>query len=117
MVIEDERSINEAYQTVLKSAGYDVQAAYNGQEALDMAAKKEPDLILLDLRMPQMDGLEFLRQYDLKKRPNVKVIIFSNYDIEDEIKDAYGLGAQRYVLKAWTSPRELENLVANTLRD
>ena len=116
MVVEDERTLNEAYQIILRTAGYAVVPAYNGQEALDISAKSEPTLILLDLRMPHMDGLEFLRQFNLKeKHPKVKVIVFSNYDMQKEIDEAYSMGADRYILKAWASPKELLQVVQDTL--
>jgi CheY-like chemotaxis protein len=100
LIVEDEADINEAYQIVLKSAGYDVISAANGEEALKITKKIEPNLILLDLRMPQKDGIEFLREFDAQKHPAVKVIIFSNYDMQEEIQKAYDLCAQGYVLKA-----------------
>jgi CheY-like chemotaxis protein len=116
LVVEDERSLNEAYQIILRTAGYDVAVAFDGQEALEVAAKKEPALILLDLRMPRMDGIEFLRNYRLREEhPNVKVIVFSNYDMQKEIDEAYRLGAERYILKAWASPKELLRVVEDTL--
>jgi two-component system response regulator (stage 0 sporulation protein F) len=116
LIVEDEESLNEAYQIILRKAGYKVQVAFDGQEALKLAAMEEPSLILLDLRMPRMDGIEFLRQFDLKrKHPGVKVIIFSNYDMQKEIDEAYSLGADRYFMKALASPRELLQVVDNTL--
>lgn len=117
LIVEDEAGINEVYQIVLKGAGYSVRAAFNGQEALNLLNTIEPNVILLDLRMPKVDGLEFLRQYDLKKHPKVKVVILSNYDAENEIKEAHRLGASRYVLKAWSSPNELELLVKKVLQE
>lgn len=117
LVVEDEIGINEVYQLVLTGAGYDVKAAFNGQEALDIAEAEEPNLILLDLRMPKVDGLEFLRKFDLKKHPKVNVVVLSNYDAEKDIKEAHKLGASRYVLKAWSSPKELELLVKKVLQE
>ncbi|HSW99774.1 MAG TPA: response regulator [Patescibacteria group bacterium] len=116
MVVEDEHTLSEAYQIILRTAGYTVTVAFDGEEALRVAAETEPTLVLLDLRMPHMDGIEFLRQYNLQeKHPQVKVIVFSNYDMQKEIDEAYRLGATRYILKAWASPKELLQLVANTL--
>lgn len=117
LIVEDERTLNEAYQTILRTAGYEVTTAYNGEEALRAAAEREPDLILLDLRMPHMDGLGFLRAYNLRQaHPNVKVVIFSNYDMQKEIDEAYAQGADRYILKAWASPNELLQVVKDTLK-
>lgn len=116
LVVEDESGLNEAYRMILEQAGYDVHAAFNGEEALEVTKTVEPALILLDLRMPHMDGVEFLRHYDLKKaHPGVKVVIFSNYDMQKEIDEAYQLGAQRYILKTWASPKELLQIVKSTL--
>jgi two-component system, OmpR family, response regulator VicR len=116
LIVEDERPLNDAYQTILKKSGYTVYAAYDGEEALKVAAEHEPTLILLDLRMPRMDGIGFLEAYKLpEKHPKVKVIVFSNYDMQKEIDEAYRLGAERYILKAWASPKELLQVVENTL--
>lgn len=116
LIVEDEPELADAYFSLLNQAGYNVTVAHNGQEALEKAESHNPELILLDLRMPVMDGVEFLEKYDLKnKHPKVKVIVFSNYDMQDEIDDAYRLGADRYVLKAWASPKELLQIVKNTL--
>jgi DNA-binding NarL/FixJ family response regulator len=63
-----------------------------------------------------MDGIHFLRHASLKKyHPNTKVIVFSNYDMQKEIDEAYRLGAERYILKAWASPKELLQIVEETL--
>lgn len=116
LIVEDEPTLATAYRTLLEGAGYQVESAYNGEEALARADEFGPDLILLDLRMPVMDGVGFLSNYNLPEdHPDVKVIVFSNYDMQKEIDEAYRLGADRYVLKAWASPREILQLVENTL--
>jgi len=116
LIVEDEQALNEAYQTILRKAGYTVQVAFDGEEALEVAQMEEPAIILLDLRMPRMDGIEFLRNYNLRQEhPNVKVIVFSNYDMQKEIDEAYDLGADRYFMKALASPKELLQVVENTL--
>ncbi len=117
LVVEDETALNEAYQLILKQAGYDVHVAYDGEDALKVTKSVEPDLILLDLRMPHLDGVGFLRNYDLTKHGDVKVIIFSNYDMQKEIDEAYKLGAHRYILKTWASPKELLQVVESTLKN
>lgn len=112
LVVEDDVALNDAYETILSSAGYVVRTAFNGEEALKAVAEQEPDIIFLDLRMPVMDGIEFLKAYDLKnKHSHVKVIVFSNYDMQREVDEAYQLGAERYVLKALASPNEVIKLV------
>lgn len=116
LVVEDDASLNDAYKTILQSAGYDTQTAFNGEEALELVKKTEPDIIFLDLRMPVLDGIGFLRAYQPKKNhPDVKIIVFSNYDMQQEVDEAYELGAERYVLKAWASPKELIKIVKDTM--
>lgn len=118
LIVEDEVSLSEAYHTLLNQAKYDVTVARDGKDALEKVQAFEPDLILLDLRMPILDGVGFLKEYDLsKKHPKVKVIVFSNYDMQDEIDEAYRLGADRYILKAWASPKEILNLVRDALNE
>lgn len=117
LIVEDEQPLAEAYELILKGAGHTVTLAGDGKAAMESAEASQPDLILLDLRMPTMNGVEFLRTYDpVRKHPDVRIIVFSNYDMQEEIDEAYSLGADRYVLKAWASPKELLQLVENTLK-
>ena len=113
LIVEDDVDLNGAYHMILSSSGYDVETAFNGREALDKLAQVDepPRVIFLDLRMPVMDGLEFLRQYDAPKHPDTTVIVFSNYDAQKEVNEAYDLGADRYVLKARATPNELVRIV------
>lgn len=116
LIVEDDPDLAEVYSTLLRQANYNVALARNGEEALEQSDVQNPDLILLDLRMPVMTGVEFLRKYNLhSEHPGVKVIVFSNYDLQDEIDDAFKLGASRYVLKAWASPKELLQIVEDAL--
>jgi CheY-like chemotaxis protein len=116
LVVEDDASLNDAYKTILTAAGYKTRTAFNGQEALELVKQEEPDIIFLDLRMPVLDGIGFLREYKPKTdHPNVKIIVFSNYDMQQEVDEAYELGAERYVLKAWASPKELIKIVKDTI--
>jgi CheY-like chemotaxis protein len=112
LIVEDDPALNDAYKTILSSAGYSVRVAFNGEEALDEVKDQEPDIIFLDLRMPVMDGIGFLKAYQPKvNHEDVQIVVFSNYDMQREVDDAYELGAQRYVLKAWASPKELIKIV------
>lgn len=114
LIVEDELMLNNAYSVVLEKEGYSVEVAFNGEEALEKVAAFKPDLILLDLRMPQMSGLDFLKNY---KKDTAKIIVFSNMDVQKDIDEAYSLGADKYVLKAWASPKELVRLVHDTLKN
>lgn len=115
LIVEDDRDLNSAYQTILKKAGHTVGSALNGQEALDQADDFKPDLILLDLLMPIMGGLEFLQHYNLDQRPNVKVLIFTNMENSPEVNEAYNLGATRCIIKSWTAPQSLAKVIDDVL--
>ncbi len=112
LIVEDDVALNEAYVTILKTKYTNVHTSFNGEEALHEAEQHKPDIIFLDLRMPVMDGVGFLEQYKPKQNhPKVHVVVFSNYDMQSEVDKAYELGADRYVLKAWASPKELLKIV------
>lgn len=117
LIVEDEKMLADAFQMILEKSGHNVSVAFNGEEGLAIAKNFEPDLILLDLLMPVKDGLGFLKDYDLKKKhPLVKVIIFSNLDMQKEAEEAFTLGASKYVLKAWATPKTLNNIVDEELK-
>jgi len=116
LVVEDETSLNEAYQITLKKEGYEVYAAFDGHQALEIVTKVEPDLILLDVRMPGKDGIEFLRDYrDKFKDSSAKIVVFSNLDQDGQVDQAYDLGADKYILKALAAPKDLVKLVKSIL--
>jgi CheY-like chemotaxis protein len=118
LIVEDEKVLNEAYELVLKKEGYEVTTAFNGEEALSFVKQEKFDLILLDLRMPKVDGVEFLRRANpLKNFPDTKIIVFSNYDDQKEVDEAIKHGATRYILKAWSSPSELVKIVRESLEE
>ena len=114
LVVEDDTILNDAYKTILESANHTVFTAYDGQEALEITKQHTPDIIFLDLRMPGMDGIGFLKAYKPKEtNPNAHIIVFSNYDMQAEVDEAYQLGADRYVLKALAAPIDLLKIVAD----
>lgn len=115
LIVEDEKPLAEAYRTILEKHGYEVVVAFNGEEALSALGQGEPDLILLDMKMPKMDGLEFLRNIEEASLAN-KVIVFSNQDTQSEIDEAFRLGARRYLLKSWASPQDLVKVVEEALQ-
>lgn len=116
LVVEDERVLNQAYELILKKEGHDVEVAFDGSEALKIFRQSKPDLVLLDLRLPKMSGVEFLNKLNPSKNfPDTSIIIFSNYDDQKEIDAAFKSGAMRYILKAWSSPQDLVKVINETL--
>lgn len=117
LVVEDDHDLNNAYCIILKNDGHEVETAYDGKEALTKLKKFSPELILLDLLMPVMGGLEFLQNYDLlKSHADVKVLIFTNMENSPEVSEAYKLGAHRCIIKSWTAPHNLSHVVTEALR-
>jgi DNA-binding NtrC family response regulator len=116
LIVEDDQDLNAAYTIILKKEGHDVESAFNGQEALKLLKKFNPELILLDLLMPIMGGLEFLQNYSLKEQhQDVKVLIFTNMENSPEVTEAYKLGAHRCIIKSWTAPQNLARVVDDAL--
>ncbi len=118
LVVEDDRDLNNAYCIILRNEGHEIEAAFDGKEALAKLKHFTPDLILLDLLMPVMGGLEFLQNYDLlKTHQNVKVLIFTNMENSPEVSEAYKLGAHRCIIKSWTAPHNLAHVVTDALHE
>lgn len=117
LVVEDDRDLNRAYRIILKHEGHQVTAAYNGKDALKKTKTSAPDLILLDLLMPIMGGLEFLETWSKQSPKNSKVLIFTNMENSKEITKAYKLGADRCIIKSWTAPHNLARVVSDTLKN
>ena len=116
LIVEDDKDLNNAYRIILENEGYTVEAAFDGKEALAKLKSFNPQLILLDLLMPIMGGLEFLQHYDLlKSHSDVKVLIFTNMENSPEVTEAYKLGAHRCIIKSWTAPHNLSKVITDTL--
>ena len=116
LIVEDEAVLSDAYTMILQKEGFKTITAFDGKEALKTVGKQPIDLILLDLRMPHMSGLEFLKELHKKQKNIPKTIVFSNYDVQKDIDEAFKYGATRYMLKAWASPKELVKLIRDTLK-
>ncbi len=118
LVVEDDQDLNNAYCIILRNEGHEVKTAYNGKQALTKLKDFSPDLILLDLLMPVMGGLEFMQQYDLvSQHPSIKVLIFTNMENSPEVQEAYKLGAERCIIKSWTAPHNLAGVISDSLRE
>ena len=113
LVVDDEPRLVSLIDTYLSQFGYHVCTAEDGEEALRVAEEEKPDLIILDIMMPKMDGYEFLREH--RKKANTP-IIFVTAKVEDEDKVlGLELGADDYVVKPFR-PRELMARVKAVLR-
>jgi len=116
LVVEDDSFVMDIYQTKLGEAGYEVEGAINGLEALKKIEEKKPDLILLDIIMPQMDGMEFLKKMKSQKEfEKTPVIMLTNLSQKEEIDKGFELGARDYLIKSHFTPSEVLEKVKNYL--
>ncbi|MGH8459178.1 MAG: response regulator [Nevskiales bacterium] len=116
LIVEDDPSLRKIYVSILTKEGFDVTGAFDGKEGLRLASESEPDLILLDMMMPNMTGIEFLRAYDIPgKHPKVKVIAFSNTEQAEFVDESKKLGATAYMAKFRFTPGSLVAMVRETL--
>lgn len=116
LCIEDELFIGELYSRALKKAGYDVAVELDGQKGLELAQTNQFDIILLDLMIPTITGIEVLRQLrDKNKTPELKakIIITTNLEQRDEVKADIESQADGYIVKANITPRELVDFLSS----
>jgi DNA-binding response OmpR family regulator len=113
LVVDDEPKIVQIARDYLEHAGFQVLAAYNGQSALAAARASKPDLIVLDLGLPKMDGLDVTRE--LRRTSNVPVIMLTARSEESDKLVGLELGADDYITKPF-SPKELVARVRTVLR-
>ncbi len=115
-IIEDDMAISQMYRLKFESEGYDVQTAENGKLGLELIEVFRPDIILLDLMMPEMTGDEMLEQ--LRKKPwgkDVTVIILTNLGEEEAPKILKSLQVHSFIVKAEMTPRQVAERVKTAL--
>lgn len=115
LIVDDERVLTAAYELILTKAGYEVYVANHPQEGLTLAKSNKPDVLLLDMLMPGMNGIEFLEAMKRDKIHINNVIVFTNIDNPDLIKAAKKLGVQAYLLKSNYSPLQVADMVQNVV--
>ncbi len=113
LIVDDDEKTVELVKLYLKRDGYKVFAAYNGNDALKLAHDSKPDLIVLDLMLPGIDGLEVCRK--LREESTVPIIMLTARTTEEDKLEGLNLGADDYVIKPF-SPRELAARVRAVLR-
>lgn len=113
MVVDDEKRLVSLVESYLAQEGYRVVSAYNGKEALTVAEKEKPDLIVLDVMMPEMDGYEFMRAHHVEH--NTPIILLTARVDDDEKVIGLEVGADDYMTKPFR-PRELVARVRAVLR-
>jgi CheY-like chemotaxis protein len=113
LIAEDERDIRDLVAFTLRFAGHEVAAASNGEEAVELAPKEKPDLILMDVRMPRMTGYDACRV--MKADPNLRdipIVFLSAKGQESEIQTGLDVGAEEYLLKPFAPDQLTERVKA-----
>lgn len=115
-IIEDDSVISQMYRMKFEAGGFDVQVANNGKTGIAMVETFRPDIILLDIQMPEMDGttaLEHIRKESWGK--TIPVIILTNLGEEESPKHLRSLGIHSYIVKASLTPRQVVERVKDAL--
>ena len=115
LIVDDSSVMRKIVERALRQAGLDplvVHEAGSGAEGLDVLKAKQVDLILSDINMPMMDGLEFLRQIRTQElAPNVPVVMITTESSEEHVKQAIQAGAQGYIRKPFTAEQVKERVL------
>ena len=115
-IVEDDAAISQMYRIKFEAENYDVETADNGKLGLELIEKMSPDIILLDLMMPEMNGDEMLTK--LRKTTwgkNIKVIILTNMGESEAPDTLKELGVSAFIVKANMTPRQVAELVKSQL--
>lgn len=116
LLIEDDHVLVDMYRIKFKISGLNLLIATGGYQGLDMIKKEKPDLVLLDIKMDDLDGFEVLKK--MKADPTVKdipVFLLTNMSEKEASDEGKKLGAERYVMKAKQTPDEIVEIVTNRL--
>lgn len=115
-IIEDDQVIAQMYRMKFESEGFGVQVAENGKLGVELVEQMKPDMILLDLKMPEMSGEEALKKIrDSAWGKHIPVIILTNLGEEEAPKSLQTLGVQSYIVKAELTPRQVTERVKQAL--
>lgn len=116
LVVEDDIFLLKLYQEVFSKAGFEVEVAEDGQQAIQKASEFLPEVVLLDLMLPYIDGFGVLES--LKSNPKTKeakVVVYTNLDSEKQREKAKNLGAIKFVVKAGDNPGDILDEVKKVL--
>ena len=118
LLVEDDNFLVEMYTTKFELEGFEVISAEDGQKGLDMIKREEPDIILLDILMPKMDGFAVLDALKKDKTTvDIPVILLTNLGQKDDVKKGFEKGAVGYLIKAHFMPSEVVDKIKKILKE
>jgi len=116
LLVEDDPFLSEIYVIKFQEAGFEISLATDGSDGLEKIKHEQPDLVLLDIVMPNVDGLELLRTIkDDEATRNIPIVILSNLGEQEDIDRGLALGAELYIVKAHYTPTEVVAKVKSIL--
>jgi len=116
LIIDDDTTLCDMYAEELTAKGYDVKKAHNGLSGLAAATKEQPNIILLDIMMPKLNGFNTLKKLKASaKTSKIPVIILSALTQEENKKQALSLGAAHYFAKSETKPKDIAAKITSLL--
>ncbi|MFW5888566.1 MAG: response regulator transcription factor [Patescibacteria group bacterium] len=116
LIIEDDNFLLSMYATKFEKENFEVFSAEDGEKGLRKAIENSPDIILLDIILPKMDGFEVLKKLkSQKKTKNIPVLLLTNLSQQDDSKKGLSLGADDYLIKAHFMPSEVVEKVKKYL--
>lgn len=115
MIIEDDKDLQEIYKLNFEMAGYEVLQEFDGLDGISSVVDKEPDIILLDIMMPNMDGFAFLKAMKDNTSINIPVVVCSNLSDKETYTKALNTGAVSVLLKVDYSGKELVTKIGHIL--
>lgn len=117
LLTEDDLFLIDIYSTKLREAGFEVEIARDGEECLAKIKEKKPDVLVLDIVLPQIDGWEILKEIkEDRNLKDLKVIVFSNLGQKKEVEEGLRLGATRYLIKAHYTPSQVVEEIKKVLK-
>lgn len=117
LLIEDDLPMVKMYSTKLEKEGFEVEVVYDGEEGLGRVKESPPDLVLLDLMIPKMGGMDLLEKLRLEpKTKKLPVVILSNLSQEQDIQRSRQLGVEKFLIKSNYTPSQVVEIIKGCLK-
>ncbi|MFA5926285.1 MAG: response regulator [Parcubacteria group bacterium] len=116
LIVEDDRSLQNALSEMLNQEGYEIVCAFDGEEALEKIKEENFDLVLLDIILPKKDGYEVLAEIKKSEKKDVPVLILTNLEEVDNVQKALSLGATTFMVKSDFSLKDVLEKIKENLK-
>lgn len=117
LIVEDDKTILSMYTSKFEGEGFEVVGAESGSDGLELARKEKPDLIMLDIILPGLDGFTVLKELkDDKKTAKIPVVMLTNLSTDEDRKKGEKMGATDYLVKASLTPAQISEKIKKILK-